>query len=55
MSYKIFLKSNSIKLYNGGGRVKEKAFMSGLHLLPVLQRIPLFVVPLVLTSQIEER
>jgi hypothetical protein len=55
MSLELIFKSNSIKLYNGGGRVKEKAFMSGLHLLPVLQRIPLFVVPLVLTSQGEER
>jgi len=54
MSLKIIFKGKSIKLYNGRRRVKEKAFMSGLQLLPMLQRIPLFVVPFVLTSQSEE-
>jgi len=54
MSLKIIFKGKSIKLNNGRTRVKEKAFMSGLHLLPMLQRIPLFVVPLVLKSQSEK-
>lgn len=54
MSLKTFFKGKSIKIYNGRRRVKEKAFMSGLYLLPMLQRIPLFIVPLVLASQSEE-
>jgi hypothetical protein len=36
ISFKAILKGKSIKIHNGGRRVKEKAFMSGLHILPML-------------------